>query len=312
MATNQQNRFIFLEIQLTVSSFYSEPASKSFPKLMAGSPTNQEHFDSSIPDNAIPKMVDWGLVHFDHNGSFMYDEVNVDIYTPPAFQEGDDFLPVGEVYTIMHAEAEGMAERKIEWEHDWSDWTSKNSSASDISPVIWNISNLPDDAEPKVVAHGLVDYNGEKFQGDTAMNLDYSTPPVNQDRYSFLPPPYETFTPMHAEAEGGICPGDTAANLDFSTQPMNQDGFSFLPPPYEYFTPMHAEAEGGICPGDTAVNLDFSTPPMNQDGFSFLPPPYESFTPMHAEAEKGICPGDTAANLDFSTPPMNQDGFSLL
>ena len=69
----------------------------------------------------------------------------------------------------MHAETEGMAERKIEWEHDW---TSKNSSASDISRVMWNISNLPHDADPKMVACGLVDHNGGKLAiGDTGVSL---------------------------------------------------------------------------------------------------------------------------------------------
>ena len=87
---------------------------------MAGSPTNQEHFDFWLPDNANPKMVDWGLV--DHNGGKFprHTEVSLDVYIPPTFQEGDDSVwPHGvNNMVVIHVDAEGMVERKMEWEHD--------------------------------------------------------------------------------------------------------------------------------------------------------------------------------------------------
>ena len=131
--------------------------------------------DFSPPDNANPKMVDCGSVY--HNGGkFLRDTaVNLNASIALTFQEGIDFWsPANEPCETMHAEAEGMAEQKIEWEHDW---TRKDSSASDISRVMWNISNLPDDVDPKMVACGLVDHKGGKLTiGDTGVSL--TVPPL--------------------------------------------------------------------------------------------------------------------------------------
>ena len=246
---------------------------------------------SNLRYDEDPKMVACGLV--DHNGGkFPGDTaVNLDFPTPPMNQDGFDFPPPAyEPYTPMHAEAEGMDERKIEWEHDCN---SKNSSASDISRVMWNISNLPDDADPKMEACGLVDHNGGKFPGDTAVNLDFSTSPMNQDGFDFPPPAYEPCTPMHAEAEGMAerkiewehdCNSKNSSASDISRVMWNISNLPDDADPKMVACGL-VDHNGGKFPGDTAVNLDFSTSPMNQDGFYFPPPAYEPRTPMHAEAE---------------------------
>ena len=49
---------------------------------------------------------------------------------------------------------------------------SNKSTASEISRMMWNMSNLPENADPKMVAWGLVDHNGGKFTiSDTGVSL---------------------------------------------------------------------------------------------------------------------------------------------
>ena len=49
---------------------------------------------------------------------------------------------------------------------------SNKSTVSDISRMMWNISNLPENVNPKMMAWGLVDHNGGRFTiGDTGVSL---------------------------------------------------------------------------------------------------------------------------------------------
>lgn len=53
---------------------------------------------------------------------------------------------------------------------------SNKSTASEISRMMWNISNIPENADPKMVACGLVDHNGGKFTiGNTGVSLTIPT-----------------------------------------------------------------------------------------------------------------------------------------
>ncbi|CAH3031318.1 unnamed protein product [Pocillopora meandrina] len=53
---------------------------------------------------------------------------------------------------------------------------SNKSTASEISRMMWNISNIPENADPKMVACGLVDHNGGKFTiGNTGVSLTVPT-----------------------------------------------------------------------------------------------------------------------------------------
>ena len=54
---------------------------------------------------------------------------------------------------------------------------SNKSTVSEISRMMWNISNIPENADPKMVALGLVDHNGGKFTiGNTGVSL--TVPPL--------------------------------------------------------------------------------------------------------------------------------------
>jgi len=54
---------------------------------------------------------------------------------------------------------------------------SNKSTVSEISRMMWNISNIPENADPKMVAFGLVDHNGGKFTiGNTGVSL--TVPPL--------------------------------------------------------------------------------------------------------------------------------------
>ena len=49
---------------------------------------------------------------------------------------------------------------------------SNKSTASELSRMMWNMVNIPENADPKMVAWGLVDHNGGKFTiGNTGVSL---------------------------------------------------------------------------------------------------------------------------------------------
>lgn len=49
---------------------------------------------------------------------------------------------------------------------------SNKSTVSEISRMMWDMSNIPENADPKMVAWGLVDHNGGKFTiGNTGVSL---------------------------------------------------------------------------------------------------------------------------------------------
>ena len=49
---------------------------------------------------------------------------------------------------------------------------SNKSTASEISRMMWSMSNIPENADPKMVAWGLVDHSGGKFTiGNTGVSL---------------------------------------------------------------------------------------------------------------------------------------------
>lgn len=114
---------------VTFQSYYFEPASKPFPKLMAGSAKGQEHLD----------------------------------FLPPCKQS----------YPICHVEGGSMIERKRYGGYARKNSASSDSSSvSDISRMMWNISNLPENVDPKMVACQLVDHKGGKLTiGDTGVSL---------------------------------------------------------------------------------------------------------------------------------------------
>ena len=60
---------------------------------------------------------------------------------------------------------------------------SNKSTASEISRMMWNISNIPENADPKMVACGLVDHNGGKFTiGNTGVSLTVPTGAIPEGR----------------------------------------------------------------------------------------------------------------------------------
>lgn len=119
------------------------PASRS-GKLRAGSPTVLEDLDFVPPLKELPKMAQ-----------------NT------------------QTEAVKHNEAEMAIDETHDKERDYrrtNSSASAKSTASDISRMVWNITNLPDNVDPKMVAWGLVDHNGGKFTiGETGVCL--SVPP---------------------------------------------------------------------------------------------------------------------------------------
>ena len=80
----------------------------------------------------------------------------------------------------MHVEVEITDQRKAEKPRDYkrtNSSISNKSTVSEISRMMWNLSNLPENADPKMVAWGLVDHNGGKFTiGNTGVSL--TVPPL--------------------------------------------------------------------------------------------------------------------------------------
>ena len=81
---------------------------------------------------------------------------------------------------IMYVEAEITDQQKAGKSRDYkrkNSSISNKSTASEISRMIWNSSNIPENADPKMVAWGLVDHNGGKFTiGNTGVSL--TVPPL--------------------------------------------------------------------------------------------------------------------------------------
>ena len=75
----------------------------------------------------------------------------------------------------MQVEVETTCGRKRERCRDYkrtNSSISNKSTVSEISRMMWNISNIPENADPKMVAWGLVDHNGGKFTiGNTGVSL---------------------------------------------------------------------------------------------------------------------------------------------
>lgn len=80
----------------------------------------------------------------------------------------------------MHIEVEITDQQKMEKPHDYkrtNSSISNKSTVSEISRMMWNISNIPENADPKMAAWGLVDHNGGKFTiGNTGVSL--TVPPL--------------------------------------------------------------------------------------------------------------------------------------
>ena len=80
----------------------------------------------------------------------------------------------------MHVEVEITNQQKAEKPRDHkrtNSATSNKSTVSEISRMMWNVSNIPENADPKMVAWGLVDHNGGKFTiGNTGVSL--TVPPL--------------------------------------------------------------------------------------------------------------------------------------
>lgn len=80
----------------------------------------------------------------------------------------------------MQIEAEITDKQMMEKPRDYkrtNSSISNKSTVSEISRMMWNISNIPENADPKMVAFGLVDHNGGKFTiGNTGVSL--TVPPL--------------------------------------------------------------------------------------------------------------------------------------
>ena len=132
---------------ITRSASYSECGPTLYEKLRAVSPTIEEDFDLRLS---------------------------------PLKKPLEETTDVVETEVEKHAgETEAVNERKRNRERDYNrtnSSVSNKSTASEISRMMWSISNLPENADPKMVAWGLVDHNGGKFTiGDTGVSL--SVPP---------------------------------------------------------------------------------------------------------------------------------------
>ena len=131
-------------------------------------PAEDQNFDVLSPLKEPCRLVD-------HNeGKLSSPDTEVSLTVPAEDQNFDVLSPLKEPSkTMIDAEAESIFEQSIEWEHEETRSTGSNhSAASDVSRMIWNISNLPVNADPKMVACGFVDHKGGKLTiGDTGVSL---------------------------------------------------------------------------------------------------------------------------------------------
>lgn len=75
-------------------------------------------------------------------------------------------IPCEEPVKTMQIEVEITDGQKRERDRDYkrtNSSISNKSTVSEISRMMWNMSNIPENADPKMVAWGLVDHNGGKF-----------------------------------------------------------------------------------------------------------------------------------------------------
>ena len=142
-------------------------------------PSEDQNFNASPPLKEPCRLVD-------HNeGKLTSHDTEVNLTRPSANQNFEVLPPLKEPSkTMIDVEAESILERNREWEHEEIRSTgSINSSASDVSRMIWNISNLPVNADPKMVACGLVDHKGGKLTiGDTGVSLTIPPHAISEGR----------------------------------------------------------------------------------------------------------------------------------
>ena len=120
---------------------YSVPAASS-TKLRAGSPTIQSGID------------------FDLEPSFKYPGVSSQIPDIEALKDNED------------AALNDLSCTRKENHERRNSSLSYTSTSSEISRMLWNITNLPENIDPNMVAWGLVDHNGGKFTiGNTRVSL---------------------------------------------------------------------------------------------------------------------------------------------
>ena len=115
----------------------------------------------------------------DHTGGKLTsDDIEGNLNIQSANPNFDVLSPLKEPSKKIGTEAESTFKRSREWVHEETrSTTSNNSEASDISRMMWNISNLPANIDPKMVASGLVDHEGGKLTiGDTGVSL--TIPPL--------------------------------------------------------------------------------------------------------------------------------------
>lgn len=81
-----------------------------------------------------------------------------------------------------HVNGEEKKDRAHNFKRTYSSVSSK-STASEISRMMWNISNIPENADPNMVACGLVDHNGGKFTiGNTGVSLTVPSGAIPEGR----------------------------------------------------------------------------------------------------------------------------------
>ena len=93
----------------------------------------------------------------------------------PSLKELSETKHIGQTEVGKRDETEMVKEQETGRERDYNrtnSSVSNKSTASEISRMMWNITNLPENADPTMVARGLVDHNGGKFTiGDTGVSL---------------------------------------------------------------------------------------------------------------------------------------------
>ena len=97
----------------------------------------------------------------------------------PTGSEAFDFQGVKGPGKTMQVEAHVSGEEREDSSRNFKrtySCVSNKSTASEISRMMWNISNIPENADPKMVACGLVDHNGGKFTiANTGVSLTVPT-----------------------------------------------------------------------------------------------------------------------------------------
>ena len=141
--------------------------------------TEDQNFNVSPPLKEPCRLVG-------HNeGKLSSHDTEVSLTIPSEDQNFDVLSPLKEPSkTMFDAEAESIFEQSIEREHEEIRSTGSNhSAASDVSQMIWNISNLPVNADPKMVACGFVDHKGGKLTiGDTGVSLTIPPHAISEGR----------------------------------------------------------------------------------------------------------------------------------